>query len=876
MSHTKKTYLCMFLHRNQYQLKPNRIPEKNVALKHLISIVLAIAISNLIYAQKEANIWYFGEKAGMDFSAGNPVPLTDGQMDTPEGCSSISTPNGDLMFYTNGVNVWNRQHTIMPNGTGLKGNPSSTQSGMIVPYPGSLTKVLIFTVDEVATSPVGGANGLRYSLVDMSLGGGLGDVEPGTKNVLLTAPLSEKVTAIKHSNGIDIWVVVSKYGTNSFYAYLITTSGVNHTPVISSAGDIVTERSRGYMKISPDGTKLAKANGNESNIEIFDFDDATGIVSNAIKDDNFGMRRMYGVEFSSDSKKLYVNAWQSASTGGGLYQYDLEAGSPQDILDSRFFLSDVPDGALQLAPNKKIYVVKTGLASLAIIHQPNEIAPACNFQVNGISLSGRKNHMGLPPFIQSFFNLDLDFSYNHTCFGDSTEFSLITSITPDSVLWNFDDPASGIYNISKLSDPKHRFSSSGLFNVKVKIWTLTAIDSIEYAIEIAENPQVNLGDDDSFCEGNTFLIDAGPGFSSYVWSTGENGQSIEVNVAGLYWVEVSNTASCKGSDTIVLSINPSFTIQVDTSICKGESIFVGGDYQTEAGTYYDTLLTISGCDSIFVTNLTVNDYLASFVDTTICQGDSILLEGEFQNEEGIYYDTISNINTCDSVIITDLTLTDYLTQNKETTICDGDSVYLEGAYRKEEGTYYDTIINVESCDSLLITQLLIDPLPLVSLGNDTSILEGDVLPLDATFPNADYLWQDGYTGAIYNASDSGWYWVEVSTHCGQAYDTVFIDYLLDLQCFVTVPNAFTPNGDGKNDVFKPVLNCDASVYEFSIFNRWGQMVFTSKNQEEGWDGGIDETNASPGVYLWQVAYKIQINIDKFIEGTDKGTLTLVR
>ena len=843
-------------------------------LKRFIIILSAILLTNLLQAQKEANIWYFGEKAGLDFTSGNPVPLTDGQMDTWEGCSTISTPNGNLLLYTDGETVWNRDHNVMPNGTGLMGSFSSSQSAIIVPYPGTIDKLFIFTVDQFASTPPGGANGIRYSLVDFGLDGGLGDIVPSEKNIEILAPVCEKVTAVNHSNGLDIWVVVNKFGTDSFYAYLVSTTGISNTPVISSAGDVVTDvSSQGYMKISPDGTKLARANGTGNSIEIFDFDASTGIVSNVLKGKGFGLRKMYGVEFSPDSKKLYVNSWYSSASGGGLYQYDLEAG---DIIGSRVFLSNLPDGALQLAPDGKIYVMKRGLSSLAVINDPNDKAPACNFQLNGINLSGRINHMGLPPFIQSFFNLDLDFSFMQTCFGDSTQFSLISSITPDSVLWNFGDPASGVNNTSKLTDPKHQFSSSGLYTVQLKMWTLTAVDNIEYEVEIFNNPVVNLGNDTSFCIGSDLLLDAGSGYSTYLWSTSESTQSILVNIAGKYWVDVSDVAACVGSDTVILSANPAYTFQVDTSTCKGDSVFVGGDFQTETGTYYDTLLTVLGCDSIFITTLTIHDYLTSFRDTTICQGDSIFLEGDFQKEEGIYFDTINNANTCDSVIMTDLTLTDYLTQIKEETICEGDSVFLEGIYRKDEGTYYDTIININTCDSLLITQLFVDPLPYVILGNDTSILEGDVLQLDATFLNADYLWQDGFNGAIYPASDSGWYWVEVTTHCGLATDSIFIDYLLDLNCFVTVPNAFSPNGDGKNDVFSPVLNCDASVYKLSIYNRWGQMVFTTADQEEGWDGGADKTSLPPGVYLWQLVYKIQININKFIDGAEKGTVTLVR
>ncbi len=158
----------------------------------------------MLHAQKEANIWYFGEKAGLDFTAGNPVPLSDGQMDTQEGCSSISSANGNLLLYTDGVIVWNHEHDTMPNGTGLLGQSSSTQSAIIVPFPGTNNKLFVFTVDWDASNPIGGANGLRYSLVDMNLEGGLGDIVASEKNIELLAPVSEKVTAVNHSNGIDL------------------------------------------------------------------------------------------------------------------------------------------------------------------------------------------------------------------------------------------------------------------------------------------------------------------------------------------------------------------------------------------------------------------------------------------------------------------------------------------------------------------------------------------------------------------------------------------------------------------------------------------------------------------------------------------------
>ena len=90
-----------------------------------------------VFSQNEANVWYFSEYAGVDFNSGVPVALTDGAMDTREGCATISDASGNLLFYTDGITVWNKIHEVMDNGTGLLGHSSATQSGVIIPKPGS-------------------------------------------------------------------------------------------------------------------------------------------------------------------------------------------------------------------------------------------------------------------------------------------------------------------------------------------------------------------------------------------------------------------------------------------------------------------------------------------------------------------------------------------------------------------------------------------------------------------------------------------------------------------------------------------------------------------------------------------------------------------
>src|SRR5688572_15417510 len=118
-----------------------------------------LGVQNL-YAQKEGNIWYFGDRAGVDFNSGSPKALTNGMLITAEGCATICDVNGKLLFYTDGISVWNRKHKKMPNGFDLKGDPSSTQSGIIVPYPNDTTKYYVFTVDFE-----GHEDGFQYSIV---------------------------------------------------------------------------------------------------------------------------------------------------------------------------------------------------------------------------------------------------------------------------------------------------------------------------------------------------------------------------------------------------------------------------------------------------------------------------------------------------------------------------------------------------------------------------------------------------------------------------------------------------------------------------------------------------------------------------------------
>ncbi|MCH4551037.1 T9SS type B sorting domain-containing protein [Aestuariibaculum lutulentum] len=379
------------------------------------------------FSQSEASNWFFGDNAGIRFNRDGTISeLTNGRLSTTEGCATISDANGNLLFYTDGVTVWNKNHTAMPNGYGLYGDSSSTQSAIVVPQPENPDIYYIFTVDTSV-----GRNdpdyGFNYSIVDMTLDSGLGNVT--IKNSRLLSNCSEKVTAVvKDCVSQSIWVITFAPDRtefiDTFYAYEVSTTGLNTTPVKSAFATDIQDK-RGYLKLSPEGTKLVCANG-QYGLFLYDFDKTTGIVSNEIPINiNFSLNSQkpqvsYGAEFSPSSELLYITSYYETTEEegfnpiyqyGALLQYDLTApniSASEVVLDH----SQTYRGALQLGPNGKIYRTMNrsyniGLPYLSVINTPNNKGTACNYTHSALQIS-RNGRQGLPPFITSFFSQKID------------------------------------------------------------------------------------------------------------------------------------------------------------------------------------------------------------------------------------------------------------------------------------------------------------------------------------------------------------------------------------------------------------------------------------------------------------------------------------
>ncbi len=370
--------------------------------------------------QKQGSIWYFGNEAGLNFNSGSPIVLTDGQTYSPngtnvEGTSVISDSTGALLFYTNGMEVWNKNHQVMPNGNGLLGNFSSTQSSLIVAQPGSSRYFYIFTTDDFYED--GLQYGFRYSVVDICFDNGLGDVLSDQKNIKLLDTVAEKLTAVKHINGNDFWIIVHKYYSDAFYSYHLSPLGIVDT-VISHVGSVHPTTmiglggAIGQLKVSPNGNKLAIVNGQSApNIaEYFDFDKNTGIVSNCVSIQTNPNYSYYGVSFSPDNSKLYISCWLN---NNGIYQFNLSAsgGNPDSVIASKTLISNLTSYAMQLAPNGKIYLATVANPSnyLSVINNPNNLGINCNYQDSAVYLNGKTCSGSLPNFIDSYDYTNTDF-----------------------------------------------------------------------------------------------------------------------------------------------------------------------------------------------------------------------------------------------------------------------------------------------------------------------------------------------------------------------------------------------------------------------------------------------------------------------------------
>jgi len=518
----------------------------------------------------EADIWYFYSNSGLDFNGGTVTPLLDNfVLDLGNSTSVISDEGGNLLFFTDGQMIWDRTFQVMPFATGLHGNAWTTQSSVIVHSPGSANIYYVFTNDKYTGNPQEQYKGMSFNISDMNENGGLGDVvQP---NIELLDECTEKLTAVKHGNGEDVWVLAHGWNgadANSFYAWLVSKSGVDQNAVVSNVGyshngtpdDNVHA---GYMKTSSDGSKIALVIYGKGIVEVLDFDNNTGMVSSP-KTSAEIFDYIYGVEFSPNANRLYTTTTPSpyiSPRRSYVFQFDVSPGvsNPFFDYDTIATFADTAYTSVQLGTDGKIYIGKfygvlDGNEHLAVIENPNRPGSECNFVEHGVYLDGRQSKLGLPNFMQSYVDIP-HFLFKGHCFdNDTASFWLNNESNIQSLQWDFGDPSSGS-NTGSGFYPQHFFSQPGSFNVSVTE-TFNGQDyTFNEDILVYPMPNVSLGPDTLFLyPGASFTLDAGNGFDYYFWNGSDESTSryFTASDTGMYYVTVVDLNCCYNSDSVLV------------------------------------------------------------------------------------------------------------------------------------------------------------------------------------------------------------------------------------------------------------------------------------------------------------------------------------
>lgn len=331
-----------------------------------------------------------------------------------------------------------------------------------------------------------------------------------------------------------------------------------------------------------------------------------------------------------------------------------------------------------------------------------------------------------------------------------------------------------------------------------------------------------------------------------------------------------------GCDSVVFSevnFKDVYSDTISANICDGDSILLLKNYYSTLGTFSDSIF-INGClDSIRWLNLTILPTSSSIATYTICSGDSIMVNGKWVKQTGVYYDSLKNSLGCDSIITTNLNISIPPTFTNTTNFCIGDSVLISGTYFYNDTILYDTLSSSSGCDSVIVNTLNQGKI-LLNLDDTIFYCEDVYATLDAGNGFSSYLWSTGSSSPsiLSNKEELITITVTDSFNCITT-DSVRVLERCGAQIFI--PSSFTPNDDGINDFF--IFSADnVDKIDFKIFDRWGELVFQTKDKNIFWNGVYKNEALPQGIYLWIVAYEGK-NIEGRIEKkNEKGILHIIR
>ncbi|AHM61554.1 hypothetical protein D770_16500 [Flammeovirgaceae bacterium 311] len=873
--------------------------------------VLIIFFSLNALAQKQANIWYFGQLAGLDFNYNPPKPLLDGALGSHEGSAAMADGNGRLLFYTNGITVWNKNHQVMEAGDELGGHHSARQSAVIVPKPAAAGIYYILTVDALER---GFRNGLTYSVIDLTANGGLGRVIE--KGVQLHAPGSEGLSVIgscMDGEDREYWALsASKDELGKIFAYKIDQGGIHKNPVTSS---LTVNQMINYIKFSPAGNKVImiadELSASESATLIiaeFDFTDGKIFSPKYLKVD--GTTHFNQAEFSPDGKYLY------ASSGNKILQVDLSL--PDYPVKNVLEISMGVIGDFQLAPDGNLYI-NTGYgidgSILSMIRNPNEEEFQKNYVEQAVALGGRKPGLGLPNFIRSYFYNGLIADAGADTIVCSSQRLAIGAQPQNGTTYHW-SPGTHLSS-STVANPFFQFHNTGA-EVQEFEYILTAtnehcIRKDTLKLQVYPAPPDKILGTKSVCpgvEGVAYSVQQKE-FYSYQWQV--EGGTITAgqgtNTILIDWgptnpdakVTLTSTSS-KGCETAVLTLPVRINVELDTEtpqgpeqVCLNEREQVVYSVTNTAGSVYTwdiaggVITAGQGTHQVLVDwqGLGIHQLWLqerSITRDTICFGTSDQLEVlVYQDTTKIALDWVSLSLEDDTQAEAQGNLALGALASSGFTLYRrpwGSETWLEvGSAVKDHISYTDGPLESDlySYEYLLSSQNPCNQ-SITSPPHRTMLLKGEPDPLtDKVYLewNPYQGWPEGVekyevwrkldeqehyqllavTDAqnqqfmATNAADGFTHHYRIkAVERGSGYTSWSNEISLSFTHDLMIPNVFTPNGDEFNATFAIKKLEMYPDNELTIYNRWGQVVFKKQGYNNDWDG----SGATPGVYFYSL------------------------
>ncbi len=795
------------------------------------------------------NVWTFGYKAALDFNEGSPKSIAS-EILSSEGCASICDDDGRLLFYTNGDWVWNAQHTVMPNGRNLGDGGvamagSSSQGALIIPKPGNPQQYYVFTLGNFENPYYYGR--LYYSIVDMSRNNGLGDVT--TKGVFIDANLTEQMTAVAGVK-CNIWLLAADRNNGSVKAWNIDDDGIDSIPVISPG--LPTYGVMGCMAASPDGTKLVVG---LSNFALFDFDIVTGIASNPFS--LIESRGFAGVCFSPNSSKLYV---------GGL-QFDLSAGNPNQIRNSQTLVGNIQNS--KIGPDGKIYCNTGSNTMMGVIEYPDLPGMACQFVKDRIVLNSGYIRLGLPNIVVKRPAGDTLRSVQEIEAGCFTkQLTLLPEGSGKSYVWD-----------NGSTDPQRTVDKAGTYWRQYKIACDVFIDTFEVSFPNGVLPDINILNS---CKGQS---------NGKVWASTYAGDDVQYH----YLWQNSSRDTLSLTDTLYNIPSGYYTLHVATEQCDTTLTFFVPEETYDVSFHADTL-TCQGTELNF--RNTSDPHFTQFQWDFGDGNHSLITEPRhIYTDAGKYQVVVTGIgNVCSDtallvIVVDSIHSTEFSIRQRY--ICIGERIFInpekdnsaiqlcwqfgdgekwcseweqdvQHAYAAAGMMKVTLRTEFRACpDSYFEDSIYVVDLPDVALGSDQGLCPNSsaiVLEnlMSETDSNCRYIWSTGDTTAYLRVTQAGTYSLTVSRMPLGCSNTAFVTITKD--CYMDIPNAFSPDHDGVNDYFFPrqLLSKNIIQFKMQIWNRWGQEMFSTTNLHgRGWDGKWKGVMQPQGVYMYSVEWRGQ-------------------